>query len=251
MGKTIPPAKSPAPSPATSPPALLAVQADGGAPAGVGGPRRRVLLVDDHTIFREALSGLIDTQPDLTVCGQAGDLRDAVDRAADLRPDLALVDISLEGRDGIELIKELKAHCPDVRVLVLSMHDETVYAERALRAGAMGYVMKSQPAGRVLAAIRRVLGGEIDVSDAVAAKLVRGVAGLAAGQASPVDRLSDRELQVFRRIGKGMRLSAIATELHLSVKTIESHREHIKRKLGLPTSGDLLRYAIEHMRLQG
>jgi len=245
MGQTIPPAKIPDPLPTAPATAAAATTA----PAG--GPRRRVLVVDDHTIFREALAGLLDAQPDLAVCGQAGDLRDAVDRAADLRPDLALVDISLEGRDGIELIKELKALCPDVRVLVLSMHDESVYAERALRAGAMGYVMKSHPAGRVLAAVRRVLGGEIDVSDAVAAKLVRGVAGVAAGQASPVDRLSDRELQVFRRIGKGMRLSAIAVELHLSVKTIESHREHIKRKLGLPTSGDLLRYAIEHMRLQG
>jgi DNA-binding NarL/FixJ family response regulator len=238
-------------TPAADPPAAPPQPAPRPVANGADAVRRRVLVVDDHSIFREALAGLIDGQPDLSVCGLAGDLRDGVDRAAALRPDLALVDISLEGRDGIELIKELKAHCPDVRVLVLSMHDESVYAERALRAGAMGYVMKSHPAGRVLAAVRRVLGGEIDVSDAVAAKLVRGVAGVAAGQASPVDRLSDRELQVFRRIGKGMRLSAIAAELHLSVKTVESHREHIKRKLGLATSGDLLRYAIEHMRLQG
>jgi DNA-binding NarL/FixJ family response regulator len=160
------------------------------------------------------------------------------------------VDISLNGGDGLELIKLMRAHHPDVLPLVLSMHDESVYAERALRAGARGYIRKVEAADRVMAAIRRVLEGEVFVSDRVAADLLNRVSGRSTSKAASVERLSDRELQVLRNIGAGMSSREIAEKLFISVKTVEAHREHIKQKLNLASSADLLRYAIEFCRVQ-
>jgi DNA-binding NarL/FixJ family response regulator len=207
--------------------------------------KARVVLVDDHPVIRRGLSALIRLEADLDVCGEAGDAREALELIGRENPAVAVVDISLSGPDGIELIKDIKIRYPEVKVLVLSMHDESVYAERALRAGARGYLMKSEPLEHVMGAIRRVLKGEIHVSERFAARLLHQVVGHGhTAETSAIDRLSDRELQVFRSIGQGMGIRDIANELYLSVKTIEAHREHIKQKLGLQSSGELLRYAI-------
>ena len=212
------------------------------------GKKSRVLLVDDHPVIRQGLAALIREEPDLDVCGEASNAREALELIAAQNPEIALVDISLNGPDGIELIKDIKIRYPEVRVLVLSMHDEAVYAERALRAGARGYLMKSEPLEKVIEAIRRVLMGEIHVSERFASRLLHQVVGQGhVAEMSAMDRLSDRELQVFRSIGQGMGIREIAGELYLSVKTIEAHREHIKRKLGLASSAELRRYAIRYM----
>ncbi len=207
--------------------------------------KRGVLIVDDHPIVRQGLAQLIDQEHDLHVCGQAQDAHEAMQAIRKLSPDLAVVDISLKDTSGIELIKDIKVHHPGLPVLTLSMHDEGIYAERALRAGARGYVMKQEATERVVTAIRRVLSGEMYVSEGVAAKMVsKLVAGPAQTGGSPVDRLSDRELQVFRLIGTGYGTREMAEQLHLSVKTIETYRAHIKEKLGLIDANELLRTAI-------
>ncbi|HEX2974220.1 MAG TPA: response regulator transcription factor [Tepidisphaeraceae bacterium] len=213
--------------------------------------KARVLLVDDHPIVRQGLAALINEQADLAVCGEAGDTQDAIAMAAAVKPHVALIDVSLGSCDGIDLIKELRGQHPELVVLVLSMHDESVYAERALRAGALGYVMKNEPAEKLMAAIRRVLGGEIYVSERFASRLLQRMAGSrAVTEVSPIERLSDRELQVFRCIGQGMGVREIAEKLYLSVKTIEAHREHIKQKLSLHSSNELLRYAVQYTVLE-
>ncbi len=207
--------------------------------------KRGVLIVDDHPIVRQGLAQLIDQEHDLRVCGQAEDAYEAMQAIKELNPDLAVVDISLKDTSGIELIKDIKVHFPGLPVLTLSMHDEGVYAERALRAGARGYVMKQEATERVVTAIRRVLSGEMYVSEGVAAKMVsKLVAGPAQTGGSPVDRLSDRELEVFRLIGAGYGTREMAEKLHLSVKTIETYRAHIKEKLDLIDANELLRTAI-------
>jgi len=207
--------------------------------------KRGVLIVDDHPIVRQGLAQLIDQEHDLRVCGQAEDAHGAMQAIKELNPDLAVVDISLKDTSGIELIKDIKVHFPGLPVLTLSMHDEGVYAERALRAGARGYVMKQEATERVVTAIRRVLSGEMYVSESVAAKMVsKLVAGPAQTGGSPVDRLSDRELEVFRLIGAGYGTREMAEKLHLSVKTIETYRAHIKEKLDLVDANELLRTAI-------
>src|SRR2546423_10758239 len=164
--------------------------------------RRKVLLVDDHAIVRQGLAQLVEGESDLTVCAEAEDAQQAIDAVESLHPDIAVVDLSLGGRDGIELIKDLKHRTPDLPVLVLSMHDESLYAERALRAGARGYIMKEESADKVLTALRRVLGGEIYVSDEIQGKMLHRMfasgAGAAEPQASPLERLTDRELEIFR-----------------------------------------------------
>ena len=220
-------------------------------PAAPAGARRtRVMLVDDHSVMRQGLAALINAQPDLEVCGEADGVQTALAVAREVRPDVALVDIAIKGGDGLELIKELRTKCPDVLCLVLSMHDEAVYAERAIRAGARGYVRKVEVAEELLSAIRRVLAGGMHVSDEVTASLMSRVGGRP-GSASPVGQLSDRELQVLRCIGRGMSSREAAEELFISVKTVEAHREHIKQKLNLANSGDLLRYAIEFCQVDG
>ena len=207
--------------------------------------KRGVLIVDDHPIVRQGLAQLIDQELDLHVCGQAEDAHQAIQNIRTLNPDMVVVDISLKDTSGIELIKDIKVRYPNLPVLTLSMHDEAIYAERALRAGARGYIMKQEATEKVVIAIRRVLAGEVYVSDGMAAKMVsKLVAGPAKTSGSPVDRLSDRELEVFRLIGVGYGTREMAEKLRLSVKTIETYRAHIKEKLDLLDANELLRTAI-------
>lgn len=215
--------------------------------SGAGRDRkpRRVLIVDDHPIVRNGLGQLIGQEDDLTVCGEASDAIEALECARALKPDLVLVDISLGGSNGIELTKTMRERCPDVAVLVLSMHDESLYAERALRAGAKGYVMKQEAAETVLKAIRKVLQGGLYVSESVAARLLQEfVEGSSEPSRGGVEALSDRELEVFELIGGGIATRDIATKLRLSVKTIETHRAHIKQKLNLKSGTELLHHAV-------
>lgn len=207
---------------------------------------RKVIIVDDHPILREGLAQLINEQGDLTICGQFEDAASAFDALGSLRPDLALVDISLKGSSGIELLKNLKASYPEVRVLILSMHDELLYAERVLRAGASGYIMKQEATEQVLVAIRKVLAGEIYLSEKMNARLMHQlITGRNHGNGTIMERLSDRELEVFGLIGQGRGTREIAEQLNLSVKTVESHRAHIKEKLDLKTATELVHRAIQ------
>jgi DNA-binding NarL/FixJ family response regulator len=215
------------------------------------GTKTRLLLVDDHAVMRHGLAAIVNEEPDLEVCGEAESAQQALALLATTPVDVAVVDISLKGSDGLELIRQITAQHPGVLSLVLSMYDESVYAERALRAGARGYVRKAEAADTVMTAVRRILHGATYVSDSVAAQFVNRVAGgRAAADPLGVERLTDRELQVLRHIGRGMGNREIADDLCISVKTVETHREHIKRKLSLPTAGDLLRYAIQFTKSQ-
>jgi DNA-binding NarL/FixJ family response regulator len=215
-------------------------------PISSGVTKKRVLIVDDHPIVRQGLAKLINDQPDLVTAGEAESPPAAVRAVTDLNPDLVILDLTLADGDGLELCKQLHDMHPDLPILIVSMHEESLYAERALRAGAMGYVMKQEPQDKVISAIRRVLGGDVYLSEAMAAKLLRGFKGTRADDdRSPLQRLSDRELQIFRLIGEGRSVKDIADTLFLSPKTVETHKEHIKQKLDLKTSNDLLRYAIE------
>jgi len=209
--------------------------------------KRRVFVVDDHPVVRQGLAQMINKQADLEVIGQGDDAYGSLRAIRDAKPDLVMVDVSLKDSDGIELVKELKAQSPELPILVLSMHDESLYTERALRAGANGYVMKQEPPETVLAAIRAVLSGEVYVSDKMSASLVRRmVGGKKRSEGLPMDRLTDRELEVFRMIGAGKSVKDIADKLFLSVKTVEAHREHIKEKLNFKSSAELLRFAIRN-----
>lgn len=205
-------------------------------------PRKRILIVDDHAIMREGLAEMIGREPDLEVCGQAGDAFTALDLAARTRPDLAVVDISIAGKSGLELIKDLRVAFPQLGILALSAHDETLYAERVLRAGGHGYVMKEEGGARLVAAVRQVLAGEVAVSARVAAKVLNLFSGKRT-DISPVERLTDRELEVFQLIGQGKETGAIASQLHISAKTVEAHRTHIKEKLQIPTLTALISFA--------
>jgi DNA-binding NarL/FixJ family response regulator len=206
----------------------------------------RVLVVDDHPIVRQGLALLIDQEPDLMVCGEAEEAHSALAAIAATQPDVLLLDVSLPGPDGIELLKTIRATDPRLPVLVLSMHDESVYAERALRAGANGYIMKQEATENVLVALRRILRQEMYVSDRVASAMLRQIAsGSGTPSQAPIARLSDRELEVFRLIGEGHGTRQIAEELDLSVKTVESYQAHIKDKLALHSSRDLMQRAIE------
>jgi len=208
--------------------------------------QRAVIIVDDHPIVRQGLAQLIDQEPDLHVCGQAEDAHEAMRIIKAESPDLAIVDLSLKETSGMELIKDAKIQYPHLPVLTLSMHDEAVYAERALRAGAKGYIMKQEATEKVITAIRQVLAGKVYISDGMAARMVtKLVAGPTDVGTSPVDRLSDRELEVFRLIGEGYGTREMAEKLHLSVKTIETYRAHIKEKLALQDANELLRSAIQ------
>ena len=205
----------------------------------------RVFVVDDHPLVRDSLVTLISRQPDLIVCGQAGDSAAAFAAMMRERVDVAVVDISLPGESGLELIKKLQALTPVPRILVLSMHDEAFYAERALRAGAMGYVMKHETTDKVLVAIRHILQGHHYVSSDLAAEFARKyVGGRSAGDSSLVGRLSDRELDVFRLIGLGYETKRIAQDLHISMKTVQAHAASIKDKLGLANANELIREAV-------
>jgi DNA-binding NarL/FixJ family response regulator len=205
----------------------------------------QIIIVDDHPIVRQGLAQLIDQEADLHICGQAEDAHQAMRAIRELSPDLVIVDVTLRTTSGIDLIKDIKIQFPEVPVLTLSMHDEALYAERALRAGAKGYIMKQEATEEVVTAIRRVLAGTVYVSQGMAAKMVSTIAaGASEKGSSPVDRLSDRELEVFRLIGEGFGTREMAEKLHLSVKTIETYRAHIKDKLSLQDANELLRAAI-------
>lgn len=207
-----------------------------------------VLIVDDHPLVRQGLASLIDQTPDLFICAQAADAAGAIVALESASPDVVVVDLSLRGSNGIDLIKEIRRRAPQMDVLVLTMHDEAFYAERSLRAGARGYVMKGEEPDEVLEAIRRVRRGEVYVSPRLATELVRRAAASAASEGasdpSAVERLSDRELEVFELIARGLKTSEIAERLFVSVKTVDTHRHRIKEKLGLRTGLEVVRYAI-------
>jgi DNA-binding NarL/FixJ family response regulator len=211
-------------------------------------PRKhRIYLVDDHPVTREGLARLVNLEPDLEVCGEAGSSAKAVPEIESLKPDLVIVDISLTtGANGLKLIKDLVARCARLRMLALSTHDETLYAERALRAGAKGYVMKQEPTERVMQAIRKILNGEIYLSKSMSERLLRRMTQpTSASVVSEVEQLSDRELEIYRLLGQGRGTRQIAGELHLSVSTVETYRSHIKEKLHLASSPELVRHAVE------
>lgn len=212
--------------------------------------KSRVFIVDDHTMFREGLRQLIEREPGLTVCGDAASSTEALQGIRDTKPDVVLVDISLSGTSGIDLIKSIKAEYDDLPVLVISMHDESLYAERALRAGAMGYVMKHEPAKTMKAAIHKVLGGDMALSEKMASNVI---AKFMRGQpddrpASPMETLSDRELEVFRMLGQGKGVRQIAEQLEVTVATVNSFRNRIKEKLGLKSSTEVMLHAIQWSR---
>ena len=205
----------------------------------------KVVLVDDHPIVRQGLAQMISREPDMEVCGEAETAAEALKAIAACHPDVAVVDLSLKGTSGLELLKDIKVRFPKLPVLVLSMYDESMYAERALRAGAKGYMMKEEATEKVLAAIRGILGGKIYLSEAMASRLLHmAVGGRTPGGVSPTERLSDRELEVFQLIGQGYGNTDIARQLHLSPKTVETYRAHIKEKLGLSGATELLQHAI-------
>ena len=210
-----------------------------------GSPDRRVFLVDDHPMMRDGMSRLIDSEPGLICCGGAQSAEEAVAQIASCKPDLVITDITLPNRSGLDLIKDISAMNPDVLVFVYSMHDEMFYAERALRAGARGYLMKEAGSERMLEAIRRVLAGEICVSPKIAAKILTLFSGpQPRGSNSPVQKLTDREFDVYRLIGEGRSTKEIAEQLHISGKTVAVHREHIKEKLGVGSATELTYQAI-------
>ena len=206
--------------------------------------RKRVLLVDDHAVVRFGIAQLINQEKDLAVCGEEEDAANALSAISQLKPDLVIADISLKDSSGLELMRNIKAQHAGLPVLVVSAHDESVYAEIAFRAGALGYLMKGEALGKIVTAIRRVLSGNIYVSDALASKMLqRQVHGQTDVEKSPVKGLSDRELEVFQLIGKWKKTKEIAHELHLSIKTIEYYPEQIKQKLELSSAVELTQHA--------
>ena len=208
-------------------------------------PKIKVLLVDDHPILRAGLGRLINQEADMMICGEAEDGPTAFDLVGTLNPDIAVIDISLKGSNGIELVKNLKARYPELPTMVLSMHDESLYAERALRAGSLGYIMKEEAIGQVLVAIRKVLLGEIFLSEKMKSKMLQQMAsGRGKVVSSPIEQLTDRELEVFRLIGEGCSTRQIAGQLHLSVRTVEAYREYIKSKLSLKNATELVQHAF-------
>ncbi|HTF68270.1 MAG TPA: response regulator transcription factor [Edaphobacter sp.] len=206
--------------------------------------KRRVFIVDDHPLLRQGLALLINREEDLIVCGEAEEAQAAMRAISQCQPDILIVDISLNGPDGLDLLKSIRNSYPGLPVLILSMHDEATYAERALRARANGYIMKQEATEKVLVAVRRILNGEIYLSDRIANKMLQQYIGGAALQ-SRLNALSDRELEVFRSIGEGRSTRQIADELHLSVKTVETYQAHLKEKLALRSGRELIQHAIQ------
>ncbi|HUA37347.1 MAG TPA: response regulator transcription factor [Candidatus Sulfopaludibacter sp.] len=213
--------------------------------------RQRLLIVDDHPMMRTGLAQLIDNEPDLKVGAEADNARQAMDIAVSQPLDLILLDISLPDKNGLELIKDIRALKPGLPILVVSMHDESLYAERVLRAGGRGYIMKQEGGKMLLHAIRQVLSGQIYVSEKMAAGILESFSGRHAEAAvSSVQQLSDREFEVFQLIGQGEGSREIAAHLHLSVKTVEVHRLNIKKKLKLKTATDLVRHAVRWLETE-
>ena len=211
---------------------------------------KRIVIVDDHPLFRKGLEQLINSSADgFGICGEAGDAAEGMTVIRQLKPDLVIVDLSLPGANGIELIKNIRAEFQKLPVLVLSMHDESLYALRALRAGAQGYVMKQEALENVVNAIREVLAGRPYLSQEMSAKLITNFAS-GSNQANPTDKLSDRELEILELIGKGHDVHEIARALHISAKTVETHRAHIKEKLNLKNARQVTRFAVQWLESQ-
>jgi DNA-binding NarL/FixJ family response regulator len=212
-------------------------------------PKRRIFIVDDHAMFRDGLRRLIDLEPDLTVCGDAPDAAVGLNGIRESTPDLVIVDISLDTTSGIDLIKAIKREYEDMPVLVVSMHSESLYGDRALRAGAMGYVMKSEPATTVVSAIRTVLSGNVHISENMATLVVsKFVKGEPDQVPSPLEALSDREIEVFRMLGQGKGTREIAQEMNVAIPTISSFKNRIKEKLKLKNSTEMILYALQWFR---
>ena len=214
--------------------------------------RKQILIVDDHPMMRTGLAQLIDNEPDLQVAAEAGTAQQAM-TAVERQPlDLALLDISLPDKNGLELIKDIQSFNAGLPILVVSMHDEMLYAERTLRAGARGYIMKQEGGKKFIEAMRQVLSGQIYVSEKMSSRILEIFSGhKSSSPANPVGQLSDREFEVFQLIGMGQTTRSIAEQLHLSVKTVEVHRANIKAKLKINTANDLVRYAVRWADAQG
>ena len=213
--------------------------------------RSRVFLVDDHPLVRRGLADIIGRESDLEVCGEAADVQEAIREVQHAQPDIVVVDLTLKTGHGLELIEKLKDRNAHVKILVSSMHDETLFAERVLRAGAMGYVSKQEPPEMLLRAIRQVLQGDVYLSPRMTSRLLHGVARGHATQDDPVQNLSNREIEVFEMIGQGLTVQQIAMRLHLSPKTIETHREKVKQKLNVKSSAELNRHAVQWVLERG
>lgn len=206
----------------------------------------RVVIIDDHPLLRQGISTMINQQKDFVVCGETDDARKSISTIQSTQPDIVILDLSLKGASGIEVLKDIKVHFPKLKVLILSMHDEAVYGPRALRAGASGYIMKQEAPENVIGALRKILNNGVYLSEQLGERMLhRMVGGRTATLASPIDELSDRELEVFMLLGRGFGTRAIAEKLNLSVKTIESHRAHIKEKLNLASGTELIHHAIQ------
>ena len=214
--------------------------------------KKRILIVDDHPMMRQGLAQLISVESDLTICAEAESAEAALNVVGKLKPDLVLADISLPGKNGLELIKDFQAIQPGLPVLVISMHDESLYAERVLRAGGRGYIMKQEGGKKLMLALRQVLAGKIYVSEKISADILEMFSGRRAGaEGSPVEKLTDREFEVFQHIGQGKGTREIAEKLHLSVKTVEVHRANIKAKLKLNSASELVHFAVRWSESQG
>ncbi len=214
-------------------------------------PKARILLVDDHRSVLRGYQLMLDAEPDLTVCAMAVSAPEALTAVEQTQPDLVITDLTLSGRGGLDLIKDLLVLHRELRILVCSMHDETLYAERALRAGAKGYIMKDADGPTFLAAIRRVLGGHSYMSERLAARVLDAFAATRPrGSTSPLEKLSDREFEVFRLFGEGKTAKEIAGKLNLSPKTVSVHRDHIKEKLKFATSAEMIRQAVRYVETE-
>lgn len=210
--------------------------------------RKQILIVEDHPVFRLGLAELINQEPDLSVCGGTDDVNTALEQIADLTPDMAIVDITLKNRDGLELVKEISRRHRLLPVLVLSMHDESLYARRALAAGARGYIMKQEASESIIHAIRCVLDGRVYASESLMGEILSQMVGGGAADRPVMDRLTDRELQVFQLIGRGRTTREIAETLHLSQKTIGTYKERIKEKLQIKNAAELIRFAVHWIK---
>lgn len=216
-----------------------------------GAPRKRILIVEDHPLMREGLANAINRERDLTVCGEARAASEAMEAVRKLRPDLALIDITLPDKSGLELIKDLKAMHPDLLMLAVSMHDESLYAERVLRAGGSGYITKQRPPEELIGAIRQVFDDHIYVSSEMSERIVKRFSGRRpATPSSPVEMLSDREFEILQLIGEGKARREIALQLHISPKTVAVHHAHIREKLNVRTGAGLIRFAVQWQDLK-
>ena len=219
-------------------------------PSKSAAKKSRVLIIDDHVMVRDGVAEIIKHESDLDVCGMATTANEGIEAIGKLKPDLVIVDITLPGKNGIEFIKDARSMQPELRILVMSMHDESLYADRVLRAGGRGYIRKQEGGDKLIEAMRRVLRGEIVVSEKMTGKLLEKFSGRKTMD-SPLEGLTDRELEVFQLIGQGKTMKEIGAELHLSPKTIEVHRSNIREKLGVTSAAELISYAARWSQTQG